>query len=286
MILPVILGTLLYDVNSIIDKNFASFLSQGSISVLDYSYKVAGAAQGILAYPVTTVIYTQLADHSSKNDVDGLNVSIEQGFLRLSLIMIPVLSGMLCTSDLLIKLIFGRGEFSSESIKTTSICLILYLVGMYAISYRALFEKAFYSLKKTRITLINTTITVATNIFFDWLLYKKYQCYGLAMATSISLIISCIFLVVQLKHTTFLSLSKETKKSLIKIVVSSICMTVLIFGLRYIMILFQFKINEILELLIFVIAGIAFYFFMLFFLKESTIRIVTHDILNRRNKRV
>lgn len=283
MILPVFLGTIIYDINSIIDKNFASFLVTGSISVLDYSYKVAGAAQGILAYPIITVLYTQLSEKASKEDNQGLIEITRQGIKQLSVFMIPVLTGMLCTSEYIITIIFGRGQFNEAAIKKTSICLILYLVGMYAVSYRAFFEKVLYSLRKTKITLLNTVITVVINVILDWALYRSLGCYGLAVATSVSLIISAIFLYIYFKKLICFSLNTTNIKSICKILIASILMGAVIIGLRIIInydgIL---QIGLIPSLAVLVIVGFISYYFILLLLKEDSLQRLLKSILLKK----
>ena len=279
MIFPVLLGTLLYDINSIIDKNFASFLPDGNISVLDYSYKVAGAAQGILAYPITTVIYTQLSERASKKDVAGINDSIEQGFMGLSSIMIPVLTGMLCTSGFIISLLFERGAFSSSAAYATKNCLVMYLIGMFAISYRALFEKAFYSLKITKIVLLNTLVTVITNVAFDFLLCDRFESQGLAFATSASLIISCVFLFIQLKRQTGFKMRSSTLISFAKITLASAIMGLVIFfcrkGIKY------SGLGNLYQFGILIVIGVVVYPVFLLILKEDSLKRQISSLLKK-----
>ena len=280
MILPVLLGTLLYDLNSIIDKNFASFLSDGNISVLDYSYKIAGAAQGILAYPITTVIYTQLSDYSSKKDIDGVNMTIELGFKGLSSIMIPVLAGMLCSSSFIVSILFERGAFNSSAVKATTDCLIMYLIGMFAISYRALFEKAFYSLKYTKIVLLNTIVTVISNVLFDFLLYRRFGSEGLAFATSASLIISCLFLFIQLKRQTGLKFSSSTMKSFAKILLSTAIMCIGLIICKYLF--SELNVNGKIQFVILTFVGIVVYVLSLIVFKEYSIKNQVLALLKRK----
>ena len=236
MVAPVVLGTLLYDINTIVDKSFASFLDVGSISVLDYSYKVAAAAQGILAFPLTTILYTRLSEDSSRKDFVALSNSLNDGISRLSFFMIPAISGMIVVADIIVKILFFRGNFNIEAVRITSDCLILYLIGMYAISYRALLEKVFYSLQLTRLTFQNTIITVLTNIIMDMLLYKYFGCYGLAVATSISLIVSLCYLIVLMKKKTGIIIERTNLINIFKMVAASSAMMVGMTGVRHLFI--------------------------------------------------
>jgi putative peptidoglycan lipid II flippase len=221
-LLPILASIVIYDINTIVDKNFASVLTAGTISVLDYAYKIAGAAQGIIAYPLTTIIFTRLSELSIMKKYDKLQISINEGLQKLSFYMIPIITLLMVVSDLIVKILFMHGEFSIESTKMTTQCMVLYLIGMYAISYRAMLEKVFMSMKSTRVLAINALITVSVNILLNAIFVHKLEHNGLALATSMSMCFSVIFLWIVLKRYLSLELFKETKRTICKVSISSI----------------------------------------------------------------
>ncbi len=283
MIFPIFIGTLIYDINSIVDKRFASMLPEGSISVLDYAYKVSGAAIGIIAYPLTTILYTKLSDYGAKKQYDSLSETVNLGLQRLSFFMIPILSCLIALSSEFVRILFFRGNFTTEDVEQTSVCLILYLIGMYAVSYRALFDKVFYSLKKTRITLKNTIITVLVNILFDFILYKPFGSYGLAFATSISQIISMLFLYVLLKKQIGYSISKEVKRDLVKYIVSSFVSVLFVLITKRMIStnVFRGLFAETVQCCMLALEGLIIYVLLLFVFKETKI----HNFLRRYKER-
>lgn len=231
-VIPLLISTLIYDVNSIIDKNFASFLEAGSISVLEYGYKVAGAAQGILAYPVTIILYTKLADDTSRGNIDSLNHTLSLGLEQLSLIMIPAITGLMLTSRWVTEVLFGQGNFDEYAITRTSVCMILYLIGMYAVSYRAMMEKVFYSMGMTMVTLSNAVVTMVVNVIMDLIGYRFWGCYGLALATSISMIISALYMWIVLRQKIHIALDVSVEKVLRHVLISVAVMAISVTGLR------------------------------------------------------
>lgn len=283
MVAPVVLGTLLYDINTIVDKSFASFLGVGSISVLDYSYKVAAAAQGILAFPLTTILYTRLSEDSSRKDFVALSNSLNDGIARLSFFMIPAISGLIVVADIVVTILFFRGNFNIEAIQITSDCLILYLIGMYAISYRALLEKVFYSLQLTRLTFRNTIITVATNIIMDMLLYKHFGCYGLAVATSISLIVSLCYLFVLMKKKTDIVVEQTNLINIFKIVGASSAMMFAMTGVRHLFIdiITGSFVENIIVLAVICVIGFVTYVIVLLLLREKLCLRLLNNIVKR-----
>lgn len=232
-VVPLLISTLIYDVNAVIDKNFASFLEAGSISVLEYGFKVAGAAQGLLAYPVTTILYTKLADDSSRGDIESLNHTLSLGIEHLTRIMVPAITGMMLTSRWITEVLFGRGNFDEYAIMRTSGCMILYLVGMYAVAYRAMMEKAFYSMGMTMVTLSNGIVTVAVNVLMDFIGYRIWGCYGLALATSISMIVSALYMWFVLFKKCHITLDASVGKVFGNVLISVAVMGMSVTGLRF-----------------------------------------------------
>lgn len=225
-VMPVLASILLYDINSIIDKNFASYLEAGTISVLEYSYKVAGAAQGILAYPITTILYTKLAEDSSKEDIESLRSTMSFGIDQLTLFMVPAITMLGLLANWVIEILFGRGNFDFYAIQRTAGCLIAYLIGMYAVSYRAMLEKVLYSIGRTKEVYFNVLITVIINIAMDFIGYNIWGCYGLALATSVAMIASTIYMWVLLSKKYSIKVNQATRKTIKNVTIATIIMSI------------------------------------------------------------
>lgn len=284
MVLPVLVSTLIYDLNSIIDKNFASFLDSGSISILDYSYKVSGAAQGILAYPLTTILYTQLSEASSKKDINELKHTLSTGVERLSLYMIPTISLMIITADWIISILFGRGSFDRTAINQTSQCMVFYLIGMFAVSYRAMFEKVFYSIGKTTTTLINVIITVIANVIMDFVGYRIWGCNGLAIATSVSMFVSLFFMWTMLSKKHNIRLDKQVKRVFRNVSIAVVAMAIVAMLVKYVFSLIYRSsiISEMIGMVIVLVCGITTFFCTLLILKEPYALAINNKLFRRK----
>ncbi len=106
----------------------------------------------------------------------------------------------------------------------TSGALTFYILGLFFASLRMIFEKVFYSMQKTKIPMINGLIAVAVNIGFDIILVRFMQHKGLALATSISSLVSAVTLYISLKKVYPDIEIKDNLISLIKILAASIIM--------------------------------------------------------------
>ena len=114
--------------------------------------------------------------------------------------------------------------FNETATLMTSGALTFYILGLFFASLRMIFEKVFYSMQKTKVPMINGLIAVAVNIAFDIILVKFMQHKGLALATSISSLVSAITLYISLKKVYPDIEIKDNLISLIKILAASIIM--------------------------------------------------------------
>lgn len=56
-IVPILVGASAYQINSLVDKNLSSFLAEGSVTALDYAYKLNIFVIGVFVASITTVMY-------------------------------------------------------------------------------------------------------------------------------------------------------------------------------------------------------------------------------------
>jgi Uncharacterized membrane protein, putative virulence factor len=69
---PIIISSVVSQVNSVVGRNFASHLAEGSLSVIDYATKFSTLINQVFIVSITTVVYPSLTDRFAKNDMEGL----------------------------------------------------------------------------------------------------------------------------------------------------------------------------------------------------------------------
>lgn len=193
LILPVIVGVAVNQVNSMIDRTLASTLVEGSISALNYANKLNGFVMALFITSVSVVIYPILSKLSSENNDEEFIDAIVQCINSVMLLVIPISVGAIVLSNPIVKILFERGAFDTNATHMTSIALIMYSIGMFAFGLRDILGKVFYALQDTKTPMINGVIAVIMNIILNIILIKYLGLAGLPLATSISAI-ACIFL--------------------------------------------------------------------------------------------
>lgn len=268
MIFPIFFSTLASELASIVDKFFASQYADGIVTSLTYGYQLSFSIQGIVSLSVLVIVFPFFAEKAAQNDFEGLNTDIYRSIDLITWIVLPLVIGGIIVSKPLIMLLYGHGNFTQESVNTTSITFSLYLLGVLPMCIKHVGDRVCYALKKTNYAMITTFVTVGMNIVLDYFMNKIWGYLGLIIATDISILLGSITTFILIKRDDK-ELSHETLfKSLIYPTICSAVMGLVIFAVRR----FVFKdlTNSIVDILLSVVVGCVIYFgiTMLFFKKN------------------
>ena len=199
LILPVLLGSAVQQINVIVDKTLASDLIDGSISSLTYASRINDMVIAVFIMAITTVIFPMLSNAFSRNDMYEVKDILGQGVNIILIITVPATIGLLILAEPLVYLFFERNAFDEMATFMTSKALIFYSLGLVGASLRLMLNKVFYSLQDTVTPMKNGIIAVGLNVILNLILVRTMWHSGLALATSISATISTILLMLNLR---------------------------------------------------------------------------------------
>lgn len=196
---PVLISSIINDVNALVDKSMASFLTVGSISALTYADRIKGLVTTIFIATVVTVMFPILSQEAVKEKLDGLKNAIVRGFNVLLLLTIPSTVGLIILAQPIVKVIFERRAFDEQATYMTAGALVFYAIGLVGISFNAILQRSFYAMKDAKTPMINALVTVLANVVLNFAFVFTLQHRGLALATSLASVASSIFLFIKLK---------------------------------------------------------------------------------------
>lgn len=208
MVLPVLMGTSISQINMIVDRMLASKLDMGTVSLMNYANKLNLLAYTVIGMGITTVCFTQLCNKITQNDHEGFKNKLIKSINFMCIIMIPVTLYMMLLREEIVSFVYQRGAFSEENVKETANILFLMMPTMIFYGIKDLVNKAFFSLKDTKTPMINSIIGALINILFNLILINKLGVYGLVIATTISAISMTILLIIKLNKIIRIDLRK------------------------------------------------------------------------------
>ena len=200
LLLPVLFGQAVREVNVLVGTMLAWYLGEGMVSALYYSYRLVHLPLGVFGLAVATAILPTMSAASSVDDMDKLKVTLSQGLRSVFFLMLPAGAGLIALRVPIIRLLFEHGSFDSVATGNTAYALVFYSVGLFAFAGSRVLAFAFYSMKNTKLPVIVAACAMVSNIFISLLLMSSLRQGGLALASSISSAINMVALWILLER--------------------------------------------------------------------------------------
>ena len=169
LMLPRIGGLGVFSLNFLVMNNIASRLSVGSVSALDWGWRLMQIPQTLIGTAMGIVIFPTLAALSEMQDVDGKRGAMS-GALRFILIAsIPSAIGLIVLGLPLISLL-ERGAFDAAASALVYSTLSMFTLGLIAHSALEVIARSFYADKDTLTPLFAALGGAAINFALAFLL--------------------------------------------------------------------------------------------------------------------
>jgi putative peptidoglycan lipid II flippase len=228
---PAIIGLSATQLTIFINTFFASSCVQGSVSWLNYAFRLLQFPIGIFGVALSIATLPVLSRYASNKDLEGLKSAYLSSLNMANLITIPASLGLALLAQPIISLIFEHGRFTAFDTQQTAAALACYSLGLFAYSGIKIVVPVFYALNQTRYPVIGSFITVAINFLIVSQTLEGWQHRAIALSTSLSIIFNFFFLGImlyrQLQGYSLASLGR----TLAKILLASAAMSLLIYGM-------------------------------------------------------
>jgi len=185
-LLPVLGGLAVAEVNLLVDNRLASFLADGSISVLQYAMRLFQLPVGILAVSVATAALPRFSRHAAHAAGEDFTAAVSRGVGLGAALLLPAMAGLLVLGRPVITILFQHGAFSPTDTARTYSALAAYLSGLWAYGLVYLFSRAFYALGHPGIPVLTGAVAVGVNVALDLAWVGPWGTFGLALATGMA----------------------------------------------------------------------------------------------------
>jgi len=182
--LPAAFGGGVIQVNLLVDTILASLLGFGSISYLYYADRIAQLPLGIIGIALGSVLLTSLSKSTARKDKKQFSTELIVSLKIGIFFSIPAAVVFINFSELFIKILFERGEFTTLETIQTSQALIAYSIGIPAFIILKSCQPAFFALGDTKTPLYIGFLLLILNIVFSLLFMYFLRHAGIALATS------------------------------------------------------------------------------------------------------
>jgi len=194
LMIPAVIGLSPTQINIFINTNFASSCAEGSVSWLNYAFRLVQLPIGLFGVALSIAAMPILAKHAATKDIQGMRETMVSSLTMVFSLTIPATLGLMLLSEPVIRIIFERGAFTGIDTIATANTLTLYAIGLFAYSANKILVPVFYALENTKYPLIASFLAVATNILIINLTIDSLQHLAIALSTSCSMMLNFVFL--------------------------------------------------------------------------------------------
>ena len=220
LLLPRVLSSCIYQLNNFVDSIFASFafiVGEGGVAVLYFSYRLIQFPLGIASTSLAQAILPQLSTQALEETHHSLARTLSFGLRATFLVMMPASVIFMVLARPLITTLFGGGRFDAYSSEMTAQALFFYSIGLVAYAAVKIVQSCFFAMKDTVTPTKVSALALGLNILLCAVLIFPLKIAGLALATSLSGIISFFVLFFMLVKRVRLLDCKEIFGSFLRV---------------------------------------------------------------------
>jgi putative peptidoglycan lipid II flippase len=197
---PASIGIAAAQVNVFTSTFLASTLREGSVSWLNYAYRLVQLPIGLFGVAVATVTLAEVSRHAAAKNMDDLKATLGLSLRLVLFLTLPATLVLVALAPPIVSLLYQHGRFTAADTVETAHALWGYAVGLAAFSAVRVMAPAFYSLGQARTPVTMSMITIGATVVLYFVLMGPLQHAGLALATSIGSLLNFTLLFLALRR--------------------------------------------------------------------------------------
>ena len=223
LLLPLVFGAGIYQLNLVVGTQLASLLDNGSVARLWYASRLFEFPVGVFVAALGTAVLPSLAAQAHRRDLAGLRDSLGFALRLVNVVMLPAAVGIAALAVPVTAVLFHRGAFSAADVLATAAALQGLALGLWAVAATRQITACLYALGDTRTPVWGAVLSLAVNVVASlalmggvrleagagrlaaglatasgWLAWQDWGIVGLALAGSLAALANFLFQAVRL----------------------------------------------------------------------------------------
>jgi putative peptidoglycan lipid II flippase len=197
---PAVIGLAALQLNVFINTYFASSLVEGSLSWLNYAFRLFQLPVGLFGVAISIAALPIIARYAAARDIPRLRETYVSAQTIAFCLTVPATVGLFLLAEPIIRLIFEHGRFDPLATANTAAALRFYTLGLFAYASVKVMVPVFYALDSTRYPVMGSFLTVAVNISIILLTIDQLEHRAMALSISCAMFLNFLFLSTVLYH--------------------------------------------------------------------------------------
>lgn len=195
---PTVTDALLMGGATLVDPAMAAMLGSGSVSALNYGYKLPALVLNIGLSSLSTAVLPSFSRLSANENWREMRRVLLSYSVLLALVTIPLTGLLIVLSRSLVSLFFQGGAFTAADTHLVARVQMMFCLEIPFYSVAILYVRAISSLKRNYLIMWGTPISVFANVALNILFMRIIGLPGIALSTSMVYAISCGYLCLML----------------------------------------------------------------------------------------
>lgn len=191
------LGTNVIKFDVMLDRIFASNLSEGTVAAINYAFTLISIFPEVFILSMATVGYPKLSEWHNAKDEKAFGDYVSSLLIQTSLILFPIVIAFLQLGKWAIEIMFQRGAFDASDTLLTADILYGYSYSMLGIGISYILCRAFFARKEEWIPATCLGLGILMNLGLN-LIWGQNGAWELSFTTSISVSLSALSMLVLL----------------------------------------------------------------------------------------
>src|SRR6266567_8439860 len=200
--IPIMLALSLAFTDDWIIRWFGSYLQPASITWLSYAKTLMRVPLGVVGQGVGVASFPFLAQLYSEGKFDELNRLLNSTLKGLIATLVPISALIIAQSAPVVYLVFSHTRLRPLDLDATAATLVFFTLGLFGWGAQYILARGFYATRNTLIPAIVGTALTFANLPVYWLLVRRFQHLGLAIASSIGITVYTVVIFLLLARRT------------------------------------------------------------------------------------
>lgn len=205
--LPYLITILFPQIIYLVERYLASHLETGSISGLNYAFRLVQFPIWVFIAAVSTVLFPAMAKLSAIGDKDGFNKVLMNSIYFTSVFTIPLSIILFVLRVPIISILLQRGEFSSHSVIITANIMVGYTLAIIFQGFSLIWVRASLVEGRVLYAVLAAAVSAFVTIGLDFILVPLVGATGLGYGAAIGSIVNFATLYMLLSQSSHMPFS-------------------------------------------------------------------------------
>lgn len=287
LLLPVVLGLSMNEINLLVVQNLASSLDDGVVYALRQAQRIMMLPVGIFAAAIGMSFFPTMTGNVARGEMDLYKRNLTMGLRTIIFITLPATVGLMVLSYPVVRAMYLQFAVTQENIHLISTILVFYCIGIVGYSAQQILNRGFYAVQDTKSPVTINAFVLLFNMIISFILVKLMAHRGLALAYSMSGLLSMIVLGMGLRHKIGRYGGRALAKAILQSLIASLVMGIVVYftagGLEHVLNLSS-KLMQVFQVGISILVGALVYGIMVIVMKMEEAQMVLRIVKRKLHR--